>query len=936
MQKTMSMKPELVPIKLSQNLDHKMPELIDVEATLDAQNAPVLINIQTPQQSSPQQLPLTSTTHSPHNMPSLIIDNKSMQHTQKLNKILVNNKHLTPVKISTSSGIQTIHVSTSAATIPASSKPLTSILSSNSQSILLNHNRSQSPIVGSGSTPTTGKKISTKPMLINQNQTPSLVPQKFDETTYIIPINISGKGGNKKAAISPKIMKGLSNNPPALLNTITQKSILQTHGVTVNSTPPQNIIQQQQQKLNVTRNNQILQPGKSLINPALIQQRGTVISTSSNLVSAQKQIQVRPTMSIGKQMTSPTITTVTSQQQQSMTPAQQKQILQNIIVQQKQHSQQRNTATLVATSPSGAQTIKSIIIAPTQQAIMAATGAKNITTTTTTQSLPGTSLINPQIIQIQQNNAGGAGNQNKIQTLTPQQQQNLIATLKQHQIKTSQQQQQQRNMPQQSLIIKQQPVLQQIQHKSSNSPVTSSTTSIIKSGQSLLGANTIASASIMSSPATAKLMSSPQSIVTRIIKPGTSIIQQTSHQINQQISQQQINQQQITGPQTPTVQQNIQRIVKTSPQNQQPVTAKVLTNAAGQIISLDSLLQKGFGPGTTLRVQGSKPGQTSLIQLPAVPGSQVTQYAVVSQGRNIIPIQNAQRIVTTSTSNLSSIIKTDAKPSISSNLLTSTSMAQQTPTSAPKIMQQTTNQGIISSMTPQKLKPGIRMVNASNLNLAQFGGKPVIIASKTTQSALNKNLMQSHQNVILQTSSTTQQQQQQPNNGGTNFVITQGGQALKILPPGAQAQTVMLNNQLVKVQTQPMQVASSSSVTQSNMTAAASQNTGTKTVVIGTKLQQTQHQNILNSSPSSSHGQTHHQVMQQQHQQQHQVVLGTALKNAVKTNQAGGNQQRLVFAVQGGGQFLLPPGFQGGAINLKTLQGLKVIPIQQAQQHGKG
>lgn len=44
------------------------------------------------------------------------------------------------------------------------------------------------------------------------------------------------------------------------------------------------------------------------------------------------------------------------------------------------------------------------------------------------------------------------------------------------------------------------------------------------------------------------------------------------------------------------------------------------------------------------------------------------------------------------------------------------------------------------------------------------------------------------------------------------------------------------------------------------------------------------------------------------------------------------NQQRVVLAVQGGGQILLPPGFQGGAINLKTLQGLKVIPFQQANK----
>jgi hypothetical protein len=46
-----------------------------------------------------------------------------------------------------------------------------------------------------------------------------------------------------------------------------------------------------------------------------------------------------------------------------------------------------------------------------------------------------------------------------------------------------------------------------------------------------------------------------------------------------------------------------------------------------------------------------------------------------------------------------------------------------------------------------------------------------------------------------------------------------------------------------------------------------------------------------------------------------------------------------MLATQGQGgqlvtqQILLPPGFQGGSINIKTLQGLKVIPIN---QQGKG
>lgn len=56
------------------------------------------------------------------------------------------------------------------------------------------------------------------------------------------------------------------------------------------------------------------------------------------------------------------------------------------------------------------------------------------------------------------------------------------------------------------------------------------------------------------------------------------------------------------------------------------------------------------------------------------------------------------------------------------------------------------------------------MVNASNLNLAHIGGKPVIITSKPTSG----QVQQSGQSVIIQAG--------QPN--GANFVI--GGQTLKM------------------------------------------------------------------------------------------------------------------------------------------------------------
>lgn len=87
------------------------------------------------------------------------------------------------------------------------------------------------------------------------------------------------------------------------------------------------------------------------------------------------------------------------------------------------------------------------------------------------------------------------------------------------------------------------------------------------------------------------------------------------------------------------------------------------------------------------------------------------------------------------------------------------------------------------------------MVNASNLNIAHIGGKPVIIASKSATPGQSGQT----QGVILQSSAGT---------NGANLVI--GGQTLKvqsnslnlISPTSSNAQTVMIGNQFVKVQQQ--------------------------------------------------------------------------------------------------------------------------------------
>lgn len=188
----------------------------------------------------------------------------------------------------------------------------------------------------------------------------------------------------------------------------------------------------------------------------------------------------------------------------------------------------------------------------------------------------------------------------------------------------------------------------------------------------------------------------------------------------------------------------------------------------------------------------------------------------------------------------------------------------------------------------------VRMVNAASLNLAHIGGKPVLLASKgnTIQNIQG-------QNVIIQT---------QPS------ISTSAGSI--VLPNNAR---VIQGGSIV---TQQSQLSQSQSNTQ---------------VVLGTQLKvQNVNQSLMQTNAN-------------------QVVVGHSLKAQGNVGQQGtpntvvlgghtikmqGTQQnqRVVLASQGQGgqlvaqQILLPPGFQGGAINIKTLQGLKVIPLAQTQQ----
>ncbi|KAJ8922751.1 hypothetical protein NQ315_007786 [Exocentrus adspersus] len=361
--------------------------------------------------------------------------------------------------------------------------------------------------------------------------------------------------------------------------------------------------------------------------------------------------------------------------------------------------------------------------------------------------------------------------------------------------------------------------------------------------------------------------------------------------------------------------------------SQGPVVAKVLTNAAGQVISVESLLahQKQHGSlpqGTTLRVAGAKGTQQNIIHLTGTTKpNAVAQFTVGSQN-NILAIASQPKLVvasqtTTATSSTSSTKTSSRSVSKAQTLAKLSKNSTQHLINAKIVTQALDGQKIVQpklvvgQQNQVKLSGGkgvpfskpvtlsvaggantIRMVNATNLNLTHIGGKPVLLASK---GGPIQNLQ--GQNVILQTQSSS---------SGASLVLQNTGKnATSALQQQTGLNNINILNQSnivfspqVKVQ-QPQQVVLG---------------TSTKTGQVGTPqtLSQAQGHIMLGG---------------------HSVRLQTS--NAAST-------QRVVLASQGQGgqivaqQILLPAGFQGTAINIKALQGVKVIPIAQAQGQSKG
>lgn len=169
-----------------------------------------------------------------------------------------------------------------------------------------------------------------------------------------------------------------------------------------------------------------------------------------------------------------------------------------------------------------------------------------------------------------------------------------------------------------------------------------------------------------------------------------------------------------------------------------------------------------------------------------------------------------------------------------------------------------------------------RMVNASNVNLSQLAGKPVIIASKS-----GNTQQQSNQGLILQNT----------NQGGNNASIVIGGQALKvhgnILTPlsynqnDGQRHTMLLSNQMLKVQQSNqstiVSMPSNIQIATSNVVTTSANSSGTVTTVAASMSTGT---STTKSSPSVTTIQTPIKVQTHNtgNNANQSVLLGTSIK----------------------------------------------------------
>lgn len=506
-----------------QQLHDSSVEAMDIDSNLDS--APIIIN-----KSPSVQNQITG----------IILDKNQKINTKIVGKptigIVSTASSSAQIKVSTAGGIQTVHVTPAHTLIKPQQGKATLLQTSGNQTILTTNQIRRAP-----------QTKALPPLVASQSPT---------NHSYVIPISI-GKGitGVNKT-FQPIVTQATKSTSPKTAKTTAVASNLQRT----------TSLLQGQQILSVSGNK-------------------TIIRTAANTVPA------------GKSLINPSVVAANRQQQTTMQIINSNQIIQaktlpqqNIIVSSSAANVMGGTskATIVGTSaPIMVQKIIAVSKPGTTTTNIVNTSSASICNVNSigTTTPPGTSLINPQIIQIHQSNQDKSPGTAKVQTistanLSPLQQQSLLQSINK-QIRA--QNLQQSGVGQSNLVIKPQQVITQIQKQ-------------IQPGQIQLN-----SAQTTKSLIDASTGNIAQPIISRsTVKATTNLIQTSS----------------TTSPITSV------RTVSAS----SPIIGKVITDQSGQIISLENLMQQKQMSMPSVRIAGAKPG---LIQLTGT-GSQITQYAVVS------------------------------------------------------------------------------------------------------------------------------------------------------------------------------------------------------------------------------------------------------------------------------------------------------------------
>ncbi|XP_011176500.2 mucin-4 [Zeugodacus cucurbitae] len=396
---------------------------------------------------------------------------------------------------------------------------------------------------------------------------------------------------------------------------------------------------------------------------------------------------------------------------------------------------------------------------------------------------------------------------------------------------------------------------------------------------------------------------------------------------------------------------------------------RILTTSTGQIISLESLLQKqssnisvktnlSGGVGAIVKnVHTSNISQQQQPQLVTSTGNTNT-YTVVSQPRNV----NAYRPATTQTTDG---VNTGTKTTLVSGGTGRIFVSAGGQMTTPQITKVLGKAGVTTaSLTNATAGGNIRVIkNTSNIgsvsnsfNVTSLQGKQVVFAAKPSTNIAkhvgsSAQVQQIPTGVVIGGQTLKLQRNVQQNkivnststNNGSNIGVTATHQ-------GAQMQTVIMGNQILRVQqmqasgktvgsngpTVQQRIANLSVgnlVTGSAITGVSGVNNGNesgnnattmnlpKTVVLGSSGQ-----TIRLQQPQQSVPMTHQLQPSTQISTQSQTQL-VSVKNSSQQGVKASNVGRVVLAVQGGGQIFLSPNFQGNTLNLKTLQNMKVVSL---------